>query len=59
MYTVTSVHWHAIYQNGTSYADGTSTVTQCPIAQNQSYLQSFLAQNQAGTYWYHSHYSVQ
>ncbi|KAG1841208.1 laccase [Suillus subluteus] len=53
MYTVTSVHWHGIYQNGTSI------VTQCPIAQNQSYLQSFSAQNQAGTYWYHSHYSVQ
>ncbi|KAG1842354.1 hypothetical protein F4604DRAFT_1594040, partial [Suillus subluteus] len=43
-------HWHGIYQNGTSYADGTSTVTQCPIAQNQSYLQSFSAQNQAGMY---------
>ncbi|KAG1888709.1 laccase [Suillus subluteus] len=59
MYTVTSVHWHGIYQNGTSYADGTSTITQCPIAQNQSYLQSFSAQDQAGTFWYHSHYSVQ
>ncbi|KAG1892506.1 laccase [Suillus subluteus] len=53
MYTVTRIHWHSIYQNGTSI------VMQCPIAQNQSYLQSFSAQNQAGTYWYHSHYSVQ
>ncbi|KAG2035352.1 Cupredoxin [Suillus americanus] len=59
MFTSTSVHWHGIYQNGTSYADGTASVTQCPIAQNQSYLHSFSAQNQAGTFWYHSHYSVQ
>ncbi|KAG2035342.1 laccase [Suillus americanus] len=57
MFTSTSVHWHGIYQNGTSYADGTASVTQCPIAQNQSYLHSFSAQNQAGTFWYHSHYS--
>ncbi|KAG1826724.1 Cupredoxin [Suillus subaureus] len=59
MFTSTSVHWHGIYQNGTSYANGTSSVTQCPIAQNHSYLHSFSAQNQAGTFWYHSHYSIQ
>ncbi|KAG1732006.1 laccase [Suillus paluster] len=52
-------HWHGIFQNGTNYADGTSFVTQCPIAQNHSFLHSFSAPNQAGTYWYHSHYSVQ
>jgi iron transport multicopper oxidase len=59
MFTSTSVHWHGIFQNGTNYADGTSFVTQCPIAQNHSFLHSFSAPNQAGTYWYHSHYSVQ
>ncbi|KAG2742572.1 multicopper oxidase [Suillus brevipes Sb2] len=59
MFTTTSVHWHGLYQNGTSYADGTSSVTQCPIAQNSSFLHSFSTQNQAGTFWYHSHYSVQ
>ncbi|KAG1766796.1 laccase [Suillus occidentalis] len=59
MFKSTSVHWHGIYQNGTNYADGTSFVTQCPIAQNHSYLHTFSAPNQAGTYWYHSHYSVQ
>ncbi|KAJ8592693.1 laccase [Rhizopogon salebrosus TDB-379] len=57
MFKSTSVHWHGIYQNGTNYADGTSFVTQCPIAQNHSFLHSFSALNQAGTYWYHSHYS--
>ncbi|KAG1763502.1 laccase [Suillus placidus] len=57
MFTSTSVHWHGLYQNGTSYADGSASVTQCPIAQNHSFLHSFSAPNQAGTFWYHSHYS--
>ncbi|KAJ8592036.1 laccase [Rhizopogon salebrosus TDB-379] len=59
MFKVTSVHWHGIYQNGTNYADGTSFVTQCPIAPDHSFLHTFSAPGQAGTYWYHSHYSVQ
>ncbi|KAG2153312.1 laccase [Suillus clintonianus] len=59
MFKSTSVHWHGIYQNGTNYADGVVSVTQCPIAQNESFLYSFEAQNQTGTYWYHSHYSTQ
>ncbi|KAG2035340.1 laccase B [Suillus americanus] len=57
MFLVTSIHWHGIYQNRTNYADGTSFVTQCPITPNHSFLHSFSAPNQAGTYWYHSHYS--
>ncbi|KAG2035339.1 laccase [Suillus americanus] len=57
MFLVTSVHWHGISQNGSNYADGTSFVTQCPITPNHSFLHSFSAQNQAGTFWYHSHYS--
>ncbi|KAG1888708.1 laccase [Suillus subluteus] len=57
MFLVTSVHWHGIYQNRTNYADGTSFVTQCPIIPNHSFLHSFSAPNQAGTFWYHSHYS--
>ncbi|KAJ8592035.1 laccase [Rhizopogon salebrosus TDB-379] len=59
MFKSTSIHWHGIHQNGTNYADGTSFVTQCPIAQNHSFLHTFSAPNQAGTYWYHSHYSIQ
>ncbi|KAG2363730.1 laccase [Suillus spraguei] len=55
----TSVHWHGINQNGSNQADGVSFVTQCPIAQNNSYLYSFDAREQTGTYWYHSHYSTQ
>ncbi|KAG2743690.1 multicopper oxidase [Suillus brevipes Sb2] len=59
MFTSTSVHWHGLVQNGTNYADGASFVTQCPIAQNHSFLHTFSAPDQAGTFWYHSHYSVQ
>jgi iron transport multicopper oxidase len=59
MFLVTSVHWHGIYQNRTNYADGPSFVTQCPITPNHSFLHSFSVPNQAGTFWYHSHYSVQ
>ncbi|KAG1785905.1 laccase [Suillus plorans] len=59
MFVLTSVHWHGIYQNRTNYADGVAFVTQCPITPNHSFLHSFSAPNQAGTYWYHSHYSVQ
>ncbi|KAG2137155.1 laccase [Suillus bovinus] len=57
MYVLTSVHWHGLFQNRTNYADGVAFVTQCPITQNHSFLHSFSAPNQAGTYWYHSHYS--
>ncbi|KAG2064961.1 laccase [Suillus decipiens] len=59
MFMSTSVHFHGIYQNGTNYADGTTSVTQCPVTPNNSYVHSFSAQGQTGTFWYHSHYSVQ
>ncbi|EIW75389.1 laccase [Coniophora puteana RWD-64-598 SS2] len=59
MYLSTTVHWHGIYQNGTNYNDGTAFVTQCPIPANDSFLYKFSANNQAGTYWYHSHYTTQ
>ncbi|KAI9571988.1 laccase [Boletus coccyginus] len=59
MWLSTSVHWHGVFQNGTNYADGTSFITQCPIAQNNSFLYRFQAKRQSGTYWYHSHYSSQ
>ncbi|PPQ79824.1 hypothetical protein CVT25_002978 [Psilocybe cyanescens] len=59
MLTSTSVHWHGFSQAGTQWADGTAEVTQCPIVPGNSFLYQFSTQNQAGTYWYHSHYSTQ
>ncbi|KAJ7784108.1 laccase 1 precursor [Mycena metata] len=55
----TSIHWHGVFQDGTSWADGTSFVTQCPIAANDSFLYDFTPTGQAGTFWYHSHLSTQ
>ncbi|KAJ7210394.1 laccase 2 precursor [Mycena pura] len=55
----TSIHWHGMFQKNSSWADGPSFVTQCPIAANHSFLYDFKAPGQAGTYWYHSHLSTQ
>ncbi|KAF7288968.1 Laccase 1 [Mycena indigotica] len=55
----TSMHWHGFFQAGTAWADGPAFVTQCPIAQNDSFLYDFSTAGQPGTYWYHSHLSTQ
>ncbi|THU92259.1 hypothetical protein K435DRAFT_672475 [Dendrothele bispora CBS 962.96] len=53
-----SIHWHGIYQNGTQYMDGVPGATQCPIQPGQNFSYQFKLE-QYGTYWYHSHSSVQ
>ncbi|KAH0584736.1 Acyl-coenzyme A oxidase 2 [Termitomyces sp. 'cryptogamus'] len=55
----TSIHWHGLFQSGTPWADGPVGVTQCPIIPGQSFLYDFKVPHQAGTFWYHSHYSTQ
>ncbi|KAI4912371.1 uncharacterized protein J4E92_010001 [Alternaria infectoria] len=55
----TSFHWHGLYQNGTNWMDGTVGVTQCPIAPGHSFTYRFNVSGQTGTYWYHSHVSMQ
>jgi FtsP/CotA-like multicopper oxidase with cupredoxin domain len=55
----TSIHWHGLYQNGTADMDGTVGVTNCPIAPGQSFTYRFNVTGQSGTYWYHSHVSMQ
>ncbi|KAF7351482.1 Laccase A [Mycena sanguinolenta] len=55
----TSIHWHGFFQPNNSWADGVAFVTQCPIAVNNSFLYTFPTNDQAGTYWYHSHLSTQ
>ncbi|KAG6854432.1 hypothetical protein C0991_006976 [Blastosporella zonata] len=59
MLRATTIHWHGIFQNGTNYADGPAMVTQCPIVPNDSFVYDFNVYDQAGTFWYHSHYSTQ
>ncbi|KAF8522544.1 laccase 17 [Gautieria morchelliformis] len=55
----TSIHWHGISQPRNADNDGASFVTQCPIAQNNSYPYKLVLGEQAGTFWYHSHLSTQ
>ncbi|KAF8469267.1 laccase [Russula ochroleuca] len=56
---VTSIHWHGLFQKDTNYADGAAFVTQCPIVPFESFLYQFNTEEQAGTYWYHSHFQAQ
>ncbi|KAI5831415.1 multicopper oxidase/laccase, partial [Schizophyllum commune Tattone D] len=60
MYIATSIHWHGFYQRGTNYADGVAYVTQCPLMPGEKFTYKFSTDdNQAGTYWYHSHFDLQ
>ncbi|KAI0269645.1 laccase 4 [Russula aff. rugulosa BPL654] len=59
MNVATSIHWHGLFQQHTNYVDGPAFVTQCPIIPGNSFLYEFEAVNQAGTYWYHSHFQNQ
>ncbi|KAH9048017.1 laccase [Lactarius deliciosus] len=56
---VTSVHWHGMFQRGSNYADGGAFVNQCPIIPDNSFIYRFKTDDQAGTYWYHSHFRAQ
>ncbi|WVQ72983.1 hypothetical protein IAR50_002546 [Cryptococcus sp. DSM 104548] len=53
-----TIHWHGMIQNSTPYMDGVPGISQCPILAGGSYTYEFVINDQWGTYWYHSHYSV-
>jgi FtsP/CotA-like multicopper oxidase with cupredoxin domain len=53
-----TVHWHGIRQLHTNEADGVNGVTQCSIANGDTYTYNFRV-IKYGPSWYHSHYSVQ
>lgn len=55
----TTIHWHGLFQAGTTEMDGVAFVSQCPIAPGNSFLYDFSVPGQAGTYWYHSHLATQ
>jgi iron transport multicopper oxidase len=50
----TSLHFHGMYQQGTTVYDGGTGIAQCPIMPGDSFTYTFTA-NPAGTHWYHSH----
>ncbi|KAI3342395.1 multicopper oxidase [Ustulina deusta] len=54
----TSIHWHGIRQQGTTEQDGVASITQCPVAPDDSMTYTWRA-TQYGTTWYHSHFSLQ
>ncbi|CAH1800522.1 unnamed protein product [Owenia fusiformis] len=54
----TSIHWHGMHQRRTSYMDGVSFITQCPIQPKQTFTYRFKA-DPVGTHWYHSHITNQ
>ncbi|KAK8929104.1 hypothetical protein H634G_03373 [Metarhizium anisopliae BRIP 53293] len=54
----TSIHFHGIRQNYTNENDGVVSITQCPLAVNQSTTYTWKA-TQYGTSWYHSHIGLQ
>ena len=56
VYSLINQHWHGIFQNGSNWADGPVGVTQCPISPGHSFLYQFDVPDQAGTFWYHSHF---
>ncbi|KAJ2757944.1 ferroxidase fet3 [Coemansia sp. BCRC 34490] len=50
----TSLHFHGLFQNGTSYYDGAVMATECGVPPGGSFTYR-VALEQAGTYWIHSH----
>uniref|UniRef100_A0A0W0FMU0 laccase n=1 Tax=Moniliophthora roreri TaxID=221103 RepID=A0A0W0FMU0_MONRR len=55
----TSIHWHGLIMKGRNWADGPTSVNQCPISPGHSFKYELPAGDQAGTFWYHSHLSTQ
>ncbi|KAH9953172.1 laccase [Russula dissimulans] len=55
----TSIHWHGLFQKTTNYDDGPAFVTQCPIVPYDYFIYDFKVPDQAGTFWYHSHFKNQ
>ncbi|CAN0923212.1 L-ascorbate oxidase [Linum grandiflorum] len=52
------IHWHGIRQQGTPWADGTASISQCAIAPGETFPYRFTV-DKAGTYFYHGHYGMQ
>lgn len=55
-----SVHWHGLLMKGANNMDGVVGLTQCGISPSQNFTYRFqIDDDQAGTFWYHSHSGVQ
>ncbi|KAI8146359.1 Cupredoxin [Fennellomyces sp. T-0311] len=56
---LTTIHYHGIFQIGTTEADGFPGVTQEAIPPGGIYQQNFQIIDQAGTFFYHAHSDLQ
>ncbi|CAN6177779.1 unnamed protein product [Urochloa humidicola] len=52
------IHWHGIRQIGTPWADGTASISQCPINTGETFTYQFTA-DKPGTFFYHGHFGMQ
>ncbi|QDS77480.1 hypothetical protein FKW77_000023 [Venturia effusa] len=50
----TSLHFHGMWQNGTTNMDGATGVSQCLTPPGSTFTYNFTVA-QPGTYWYHAH----
>eukprot|EP00586_Coscinodiscus_wailesii_P014596 CAMPEP_0172493336 /NCGR_PEP_ID=MMETSP1066-20121228/24733_1 /TAXON_ID=671091 /ORGANISM="Coscinodiscus wailesii, Strain CCMP2513" /LENGTH=1154 /DNA_ID=CAMNT_0013263443 /DNA_START=206 /DNA_END=3670 /DNA_ORIENTATION=- len=50
-----SLHWHGFEMADALVYDGVVGVTQCPVFEGDSFVYSFLVEEEPGTYWYHTH----
>ncbi|OWF49127.1 L-ascorbate oxidase [Mizuhopecten yessoensis] len=50
----TTIHWHGMHQQGTTYADGVAFISQCPLGHGQEFTYKFKAKPH-GTSFYHAH----
>lgn len=54
-----SVHWHGMHMRGANHMDGVASFTQSAIPSGDSFTYTFqIAEDQAGTFWYHAHSEV-
>jgi FtsP/CotA-like multicopper oxidase with cupredoxin domain len=55
-----SLHWHGLRMKGNNSMDGAVGVTQCPIPAGGEFTYDFnVADDEHGTFWWHSHHKVQ
>lgn len=55
-----SLHWHGLRMKNYNHMDGAVGITQCPIPSSRKYTYDFtIGNDEAGTYWWHSHNEVQ
>ena len=55
-----SLHWHGLRMKGNNSMDGAVGITQCPIPTGKEFTYDFnIADDEHGTFWWHSHHKVQ